>query len=171
MPRKRLFLARGITYLLGSAVLFSKTQEYALQALVHLALAPTLFRLNRDVADQLNIPGPYLAKVLKRFAQLGYLDSAKGRGGGYRVKRRALDASVREIVTVADGHDPFVGCLMGMSKCTDATACPLHDKWMGLRGKMTSMLEQQTVSELAGKARNGRTRLSAAPRRRLTIAR
>ncbi len=82
-------------------MLFSKTQEYALQALIHLALTPTVFRLNRDVAEHIEVPGPYLAKVLKRFAQLGYLDSAKGRGGGYRIRKRALDAAVREIVTVA----------------------------------------------------------------------
>ena len=43
---------------------FSKTQEYAVQALIHLALTPTDFRLNRDVAEQLDVPGPYLAKVL-----------------------------------------------------------------------------------------------------------
>ena len=42
---------------------FSKTQEYAVQALIHLALTPTDFRLNRDVAEQLDVPGPYHAKV------------------------------------------------------------------------------------------------------------
>jgi Rrf2 family protein len=152
-------------------VLFSKTQDYALQALVHLALTPTAFRLNRDVAEQLGIPGPYLAKVLKRFAQLGYLDSAKGRGGGYQIRKRALEASVREIISVADGRDPFEGCLLGMTKCSDASACPIHDKWMPLRGKMATLLENQTIADLAAKARNGRTKLTVLPRRKLAIAR
>jgi Rrf2 family protein len=141
-------------------VLFSKTQEYALQALVHLALTPGDFRLNRDVAAHLEVPGPYLAKVLKRFAQMGYLESAKGRGGGYRIRRRALEAPIREIVLVADGNDPFVGCLLGLPRCSDHSACPIHDKWMPLRGKMTTLLETQTVADLAAKARNGRTRLA-----------
>ncbi len=143
-------------------MLFSKTQEYALQALIHLALTPSVFRLNRDVATHLEVPGPYLAKVLKRFAQMGYLDSAKGRGGGYRIRKRALDAPVREIVTVADGNDPFTGCLLGLSKCTDHVACPIHEKWMPLREKVAYLLEHQTVSDLASKARNGRTRLAPA---------
>jgi Rrf2 family transcriptional regulator, iron-sulfur cluster assembly transcription factor len=140
-------------------VLFSKTQEYALQALVHLALTPELFRLNRDVAEQLEVPGPYLAKVLKRFAQMGYLDSAKGRGGGYRIRKRALDASVREVVTVADGNDPFAGCILGMTKCSDHVACPLHERWMPMRAKLAVLLEQQTIADMATKARKGRTRL------------
>lgn len=143
-------------------VLFSKTQEYALQALVHLALTPGEFRLNRDVAAHLEVPGPYLAKVLKRFAQLGYLESAKGRGGGYKIKRRALEAPVREVVTVADGNDPFAGCLLGLSRCSDHAACPIHDKWMPLRARIAALLDQQTVQDLAAKARHGRTRLSPA---------
>ena len=150
-------------------VLFSKTQEYALQALVHLALTPGDFRLNRDVAAHLEVPGPYLAKVLKRFAQLGYLESAKGRGGGYRIKRRALEAPVREVVTVADGNDPFVGCLLGLSRCSDHAACPIHDKWMPLRARIVTLLDQQTVQDLAAKARHGRTRLS--PIRKLAARR
>jgi Rrf2 family protein len=141
-------------------VLFSKTQEYALQALVHLALTPDAFRLNREVAAHLEVPGPYLAKVLKRFAQLGYLESAKGRGGGYRIRRRALDAPVREVALVADGNDPFAGCLLGLSRCSDHAACPIHDKWMPIRAKVTGLLENQTVADLASRARGGRTRLS-----------
>jgi len=141
---------------------FNKTQEYALQALIHLAHTPDVFRLNRDVAAHLDVPGPYLAKVLKRFAQLGYLESAKGRGGGYRIRKRALEAPVREVATLADGNDPFSGCLLGLNKCNDHVACPIHDRWMALREKMVTLLDEQTIAELAAKARNGRTRLATA---------
>jgi len=150
-------------------VLFSKTQEYALQALVHLAMTPDEYRLNRDLAEHLEVPGPYLAKVLKRFAQLGYLDSAKGRGGGYKIRRRALEAPVREIVAVADGKDPFTGCLLGLSRCTDHAACPIHHKWMPLREKIAALLDRQTVAELAAKGRTGRTRLAPAKRRAVAV--
>jgi Rrf2 family protein len=143
-------------------VLFSKTQEYALQALILLAMTPTVFRLNRDVAEHLDVPGPYLAKVLTKFAQFGYLDSAKGRGGGYRIRKRALDAAVSEIVAVADGGSPVSACVMGLSKCSDHAACPLHDRWMPLRGKVATLLDQPTIAEMAAKARKGRTRLAPA---------
>ena len=148
---------------------FSKTQEYAVQALIHLALTPTVFRLNRDVAEQLDVPGPYLAKVLKRFAQFGYLDSAKGRGGGYRIRKRALDAPVSEVMAVADGHDPFDGCILGLARCSDHTACPIHDKWMPLRAKVAVLFGNETVADMAAKARKGRSRL--APPRKVAITR
>jgi Rrf2 family iron-sulfur cluster assembly transcriptional regulator len=145
-------------------VLFSKTQEYALQALIHLAITPTEFRLNRDVAEHLEVPGPYLAKVLKKFAQLGYLESAKGRGGGYRILKRALEAPVAEIIAVADGGAVSGGCVLGLTKCTDHVACPLHERWVALRAKLDTLLDQQTVAELATRARKGRSRLAPAKR-------
>ncbi len=142
-------------------MLFSKTQEYALQALIHLASTPTAFHLNRDLAAHLNLPGPYLAKVLKRLTQLGYLDSAKGRGGGYRIHPRALVATVGEIVAAADGAT-MDGCILGLHKCTDHVACPLHDRWVGVRTKVMKALNEQSVAQLAAKAKNGRSRLGPA---------
>jgi Rrf2 family transcriptional regulator, iron-sulfur cluster assembly transcription factor len=133
-------------------VIFSKTQEYAIQALVHLAQTPTTYRLNRDVAAALDVPAPYLAKVLKRFAQEGLLESAKGRGGGYRIRKRALSASIRSVVEIADGNPPVSGCLIGLSRCTDQTACPVHQKWLPLRDRITALLDRQTVADLASKA-------------------
>lgn len=143
-------------------MLFSKTQEYALQALILLAMTPAQFRLNRDVADHLEVPGPYLAKVLKKFAQLGYLESAKGRGGGYRICKRALEAPVREVLDVADGNAPASGCLLGLKRCNDHVACPLHERWMPLRARLESLMHGQTIADMAAKARKGRTRLAPA---------
>ena len=143
-------------------VLFSKTQEYALQALILLAMTPAEFRLNRDVAEHLEVPAPYLAKVLKKFAQLGYLESAKGRGGGYRIRKRALEAPVGEVLDVADGNAPVSGCVMGLNRCSDHAACPLHERWMPLRARLESLLQGQTIADMAARARKGRTRLAPA---------
>lgn len=136
-----------------------------MQALILLATTPESFRLNRDVAAQLDVPGPYLAKVLKRFARLGYLESAKGRGGGYRISVLALEAPVLDVLAAADGNDPFAGCVMGLSRrCTTHTACPLHEKWAPQRDRMIRLFEDQTISGLAARARKGRTRLVRARR-------
>jgi Rrf2 family protein len=144
-------------------VLFSKTQEYAIQALIHLAVTPDTFQLNRDLAAHLGLPAPYLAKVLKRLTQLGFLDSAKGRGGGYRVQPRALRASVGEIVAAVDGAQ-FEGCVLGLAKCSEAVACPLHQQWIMVRTKLLRALDGQSLAQLATTAKASRSRL--APQRR-----
>jgi Rrf2 family protein len=150
-------------------VLFSKTQEYAIQALIHIAVTPDTFHLNRDLAAHLGLPAPYLAKVLKRLTQLGLLDSAKGRGGGYRVHPRALRASVAEIVSAVDGAQ-FEGCVLGLAKCSESAACPLHQQWMTVRAKLLRALEGQSLAQLATKAKASRSRL-APPRRAASMVR
>jgi Rrf2 family protein len=142
------------------SVIFSKTQEYAIQALVLLAQTPAEYRLNRDVAEDLDIPAPYLAKVLKRFAQSGYLDSAKGRGGGFRIRRRAMTASVRTIAEIADCSTLATNCVIGMVKCSDHAACPVHDAWLPLRTKIATLLDRQTIAGLALKAAKSKTKLA-----------
>ncbi|HYW49800.1 MAG TPA: hypothetical protein VE861_04290, partial [Gemmatimonadaceae bacterium] len=76
------------------------------------------------------------------------------------IRKRALDAPLREVVTVADGNDPFSGCLLGLTKCTDHAACPIHERWIPLRTRLCVLLETQTIADLATKGRNGRSRLA-----------
>ncbi len=150
-------------------MLFSKTQEYALQAMIHLAVTPDSFHLNRDLAAHLGLPAPYLAKVLKRLTQIGFLDSAKGRGGGYRVHPRALRCSVGEIVAAVDGA-PLEGCVLGLTRCSASFACPLHTQWVTVRAKLLGALDGQSLGQLATKAKGGRSRL-APPRRAAAMMR
>ncbi len=150
-------------------MLFSKTQEYALQALIHVAGAPDTFHLNRDLAAHLGLPAPYLAKVLKRLTQLGLLDSAKGRGGGYRVHPRAMRASVAELVAAVDGV-PLEGCVLGLARCSESVGCPLHEQWVKARTTLLRTLDGQSLAQLATKAKGGRSRLGL-PRRAGAVAR
>lgn len=66
-------------------MLWSKTCDYALQALVYVAAQPEdLCVRGQDVAAYLyDVPSPYLAKILRGLAGKGILQSFKGRGGGF----------------------------------------------------------------------------------------
>ena len=150
----------------------SRTSEYALQALVHLAVQPTGRPvLNRDVARHLGVPAPYLTKVLKSLVQRGLVQSHKGRGGGYALQRAALDVSIREVVELVEGPAVFQGCLLGLKVCADATACPVHHAWSPLKAGLLGLLDRRTVGAMADAVRAGTYRLvpppgTAPPRRR-----
>ena len=153
-------------------MLLSRTSEYALQALIHLAVQPTGQPvLNRDVARHLGLPAPYLTKILKGLVQRGLVQSHKGRGGGYAIQRAALDVTVREVVELVEGPSVFQGCLLGLKVCADATACPVHHAWAPLKASMLGLLDRRTVGSMADAVRAGKYRLvpppgGAAPRRR-----
>jgi Rrf2 family protein len=143
-------------------MILSRTSEYALQALIYLAVQPEGESvLNRDVARYLGVPAPYLAKILKEFARRGMIVSHKGRGGGYAINRSALELSIRSVVELTEGRDVFEGCLLGLKVCADATACPVHHSWSPLKTGLLALLGRQTIGGMAEAVRAGRYRIAA----------
>lgn len=153
-------------------MILSRTSEYALQALIYLAVQPEgASVLNRDVAKYLGVPAPYLTKILKEFVRHGLVTSQKGRGGGYAIHPGALETSIRTVVELTEGRDAFEGCLLGLKVCSDATACPVHHTWSPLKASLLAMLGRQTIGDMAEAVRAGRYRVAthrvpAPPRRR-----
>jgi Rrf2 family transcriptional regulator, iron-sulfur cluster assembly transcription factor len=143
-------------------MILSRTSEYALQALIYLATQPEGESvLNRDVARYLGVPAPYLAKILKDFVRHGLVTSHKGRGGGYAIRRSALNVSIRTVVELTEGGDVFEGCLLGLKVCSEATACPVHHAWSPLKNVVLALLGRQTIGAMAEAVRAGRYRVAA----------
>ena len=130
--------------------MFSQASEYALRALTELARHPEgEWVLVSQLADPLNIPVHYLAKVLQTLARRGVLESQRGRQGGFRLARPAWDVTADDVVRELDDVRWLETCVMGEHDCSDATACPLHVLWKGIRQRFLSALESTTLKDLA----------------------
>ena len=82
--------------------MLSRSSVYALQAALHLAQQPEGTPLSAAVmAERLELPPEYLAKVLRRLAVDGTLTSTRGAYGGYRL------ADAPNHITVARVVEPF----------------------------------------------------------------
>src|SRR5512134_60457 len=65
-------------------MILSRTSQYAVQALIYMATQPGATPvLNKDIAAQLGVPAPYLAKILQSLAKGNLLFSFRGRLGGF----------------------------------------------------------------------------------------
>lgn len=66
--------------------MLSRSGIYALQATLHLARESTGEPISAArMADALQLPPDYLAKVLRRLSREGVLSSTRGARGGYRL--------------------------------------------------------------------------------------
>ena len=100
-------------------MLFSTATGYALRALAAMPEDGS-YSLAKDLASNLGLPGPYLAKILQTLAQEGMLTSVRGPRGGFRLARPAHRITVGEVVGVLDGMDAMSGCVMGFINCDGA---------------------------------------------------
>ena len=147
-------------------MIYSRSAEYALRALVHIAtLPPGEFTMAKTIAADANIPAPFLAKLLQDLTRDGFLKSNKGPGGGFRLSLPAEDLSMLRIVEAIDGPGRFDRCIGGAPECNDRVACGMHDSWKALRSRIIEYLGGTSVADLA-KALGEKRKLLARPRRK-----
>lgn len=131
-------------------MIYTKTGEYAIRAILFLARQSNdLLVMSSDIAKKEDIPSHYLAKILQRMAKYGYVDSYKGRGGGFKITKLALDSSILEIVERIEGPVITLKCVTGLKECSDETPCPLHDEWSKLRDNIHFLISSKSVREVA----------------------
>lgn len=128
-------------------MLFSTATGYALQTLAALPEDGSYY-LARSMAKQLNLPGPYLAKILQNLVQAGILESVRGPKGGFRLAKPAQAMTVGEVVEALEGNGALHGCVMGFSNCGTDNPCPLHPAWGEVKAQLASSMTQISIQDL-----------------------
>ncbi|HRH80787.1 MAG TPA: Rrf2 family transcriptional regulator [Thiobacillaceae bacterium] len=145
-------------------MVLSRTSQYAVQALIYIATQPPGEPvLNRDIAERLSVPAAYLAKILQNLCKHGILDSFRGRLGGFCLREGMHKTTLMQVLLLTEGPDFTKSCILGLKECSDATACPLHAKWIPVKKKIISLLTDMSLEDLAKAVLTGKYRLSDLP--------
>ncbi|MDP1643900.1 MAG: Rrf2 family transcriptional regulator [Thiobacillus sp.] len=145
-------------------MILSRTSQYAVQALIYMATQPNATPvLNKDIASQLGVPAPYLAKILQGLAKGNLLFSLRGRLGGFCLREEGNKITLLQILLLTEGPAFTESCLLGLKKCSDETACPLHFRWVPVKKKIIDMLLDTTLEKLAKAVESGKYRLADVP--------
>lgn len=128
-------------------MLFTTATGYALRALAALPEDGS-YCLAKDLASRLELPGPYLAKILQGLVQADILESVRGPRGGFRLTRPAHRITVGEVVVALEGPNSMEGCIMGFPSCGGDHPCPLHDAWAAVKVQVSSSMTEATIRDL-----------------------
>lgn len=103
---------------MGRLLNFSDASNFAIHALILLARAPGGQRLSAgDIAGTLEVSEAHVAKVLQRLTHLGYLESRRGPGGGFVLRRPPEEVTLYDILTAIDGPLDSDLCVLGRPLC------------------------------------------------------
>lgn len=145
-------------------MILSRTSQYAVQALIYMATQPEATPvLNKDIAAKLGVPAPYLAKILQSMAKGNLLYSFRGRLGGFCLRESGSKITLMQILLLTEGPAFTQSCILGLKKCSDETACPLHHRWIPVKKKIIDMLQDTTLEKLAKAVESGKYRLADLP--------
>lgn len=130
--------------------MFSRGCQYAIRALVYLAEQNGSQCCQiREIADRLDVPYPFLAKVTQSLVSRGLVTSQKGPGGGIRLAREPGSIRLAAVIEAVDGPNSVKGCVLGLPECGDDDPCPLHEAWADMRDRLVGILEAESLLKLA----------------------
>jgi Rrf2 family transcriptional regulator, iron-sulfur cluster assembly transcription factor len=134
--------------------MLSNTCKYGIRAVIYLAMNSRegekigIKQISRD----LNIPTPFLGKILQSLAKQKLLSSTKGPHGGFGLGKEPDSISLLDIVLIIDGDDIFDRCLLNIISCKDykkdKTPCPVHKKFSPNRNKLRELFEKETIGSI-----------------------
>jgi Rrf2 family protein len=126
----------------------SKKVDYGLIALMHLARFDESSWSAREIAENYDIPGGLLAKVLQKMGRQGLVASHQGTKGGYTLGRRADAIKAVEVVEAIEGPVSLAQCFTSDGTCVQFEKCHLKSPLQRLNDIVIQMLAQVTIAQL-----------------------
>ena len=141
--------------------MLSRTSKYAIRALIYLELfsSPQKKLGIKHIAEKLDIPSPFLGKILQVLVREQLLDSTKGPNGGFYLKRRAIDITLMEVIGIIDGKDIFDTCVIRTTHCDNENPCSMHDRVGPLMEELKKRFSTDTIADLVSEFKDGKERI------------
>ncbi|MBN1768353.1 MAG: Rrf2 family transcriptional regulator [Prolixibacteraceae bacterium] len=134
--------------------MLSNTCKYAIRALIYLAnFSKEEKKIGiKKISEDLNIPSPFLGKILQSMARERMLSSTKGPNGGFSLGRDAEDISLYDIVVHVDGEKYFNNCIIRLEPCTcfteEISTCPVHRRFSQIRDDLIRFYKDTSLADI-----------------------
>lgn len=136
--------------------------KYAILSILYLALEKDENKRigAKKIAEELETPQPFLAKLLQQLTRSKLVSSVKGPTGGFYLSDENRQHSVWDIIMSIDGSDKFDQCFMGLSSCSDENPCPVHFTVTPFKKKLLSDFKDKTIQEFIEEVKSKKQYLS-----------
>src|SRR5690349_15619679 len=133
--------------------MLSKKSQYAFKALTYLSEkfneGPVLIS---EIARKKKIPLKFLENILLELKKADILDSKKGKGGGYFLKKSPEKIKVATVIRLVNGPISMLPCvsLYFYERCKNCNEkhCGLHELMLQVRDATLDIVENRTLKDL-----------------------
>lgn len=90
---------------------FSKSTDYALHALLHLARSDRAGNVGiKELSETLGVSESYLSKIMSKLRQDGIVRAVPGVNGGYEPARPAAEVTFLDVIQAIEGRQRMFAC-------------------------------------------------------------
>ncbi len=139
-------------------MIFSKACEYGIKAAIY--VAEQSINGNRaslkGISKEIDSPEAFTAKILQTLVKNNIINSVKGSTGGFEADLKKIKKiKLIEIVIAIDGSLHEGKCVLGLSKCSEISPCPVHNKYKHIKKDILEMLEKTTLAGMSNSVIEG----------------
>ena len=131
--------------------MISTRGRYALRVMIDLAKQPQDHYIPlKDIAERQGISKKYLEIIVRDLVNGKLVTGISGKGGGYKLSRKAEDIPVGEIIELTEGTMSSVACLEnGAEPCPRADMCETLPMWKEYNQLIHNFFYSKRLSDLA----------------------
>jgi Rrf2 family protein len=130
--------------------------DYALKTILELALhfgeesAPTI----HEIAKRLDIPAKFLEQILLDLKRGGFVESKRGKIGGYFLAKAPQQIRLGDIIRFIEGPIEPVACVDQRYKgCGDIKNCIFRNIWAQVSDSTANIIDKITFEDLVKKVK------------------
>lgn len=135
---------------------FSTQEEYGLRLLLRIAKSDSTKGLTiPEISEQEGISESNAGKILRMLRIAGFIESARGQTGGYRLTRIPAQIPISEVLTALGGklyESDFCDLHAGTENiCTNSIDCSIRSLWKTIQTMLDGVLDKLSLQDLLGK--------------------
>lgn len=133
----------------------TKKGEYALRAMIQLGLAKSLGKIVvpvSELAESNRLPLKFVERILLELREAGYIETQRGKMGGYAVAKPMEKIRMGELVRLIDGRLAPIACASeteyARCTCPDEDHCGLRMLMIDVRNAISNILDRYTLADV-----------------------
>jgi Rrf2 family protein len=130
-------------------VVITREADYAIRLMV--ALAPrqqgTVVSA-RALSSECDVPYELARTILGNLADVGILESRRGRSGGFTLARPAEEIRLGDVLSAAGETLQLNVCVNDAQMCGRSSTCPVHPIWTAASTVLREFLANQTIAQI-----------------------
>lgn len=128
----------------------SSRGRYALRIMLDLAINDNGdFISLKDIAQRNGMSIKYSEQIISLLNKAGYLQTARGNNGGYKLNKRPEEYRVGDILRASEGDLAPIGCLEDeTNSCDRKDKCITLPFWEGLDKVINDYVDSKTLADI-----------------------
>ena len=137
--------------------MLSNSSKYAVKAVLYLAMNSNYEKrvMVKDIAEPINVPQAYIAKLLQELSRSGVISSIKGPRGGFYLSEKNRNRTLMDVISVIDDESKLSSCVLSIEKCNAKKPCPLHNLVSPTMTILLKSFRETTIEDFSKQIRQG----------------